>query len=170
MKNTKVNKEESKDSTEKELYFEINNPKIRVSKWAKLTEWVEVFFCGGKDHPEKDLWAICICDWFDDEWSIIKQKDLKFAKNGTLKDLKSNVIRFGKCSDHFYHKGCAEALMGTKEYVKWAVWFAIYGEYTGEMPSGKMEWEFFPKGNYPLDTYEYCGTWIINYIFLLLNY
>lgn len=51
--------------------------------------------------------------------------------------------------NHFYHKGCAEALLGTKKYVKCAVCSEIYGDYIGEMPAGQMTWQYYAPGLVP---------------------
>jgi len=41
----------------------------------------------------------------------------------------------------------------------------IYGEFIGDSPPGSMSWQFHPKGELPLETYEDIGTWEINYSF-----
>lgn len=41
----------------------------------------------------------------------------------------------------------------------------IYGDYIGEMPSGKMSWKLHPAGTVPCATYEAYDTWVIDYSF-----
>jgi deltex len=55
--------------------------------------------------------------------------------------------------------------MGTQDCLRCAVCAQIYGELTGNMPKGQMQWELLPQGFIPCEGFENVGTWVISYSF-----
>ena len=71
-----------------------------------------------------------------------------------------------ECSNHFYHKQClidyAESCKVSDKYViRCCVWGIQYGSTYGDMPKGKMAWEYEP--NMHCEGFEGEGTYVINY-------
>ena len=72
------------------------------------------------------------------------------------------VVRLGKCKEHFFHKECISAAVGGAECLKCPVCGVSYGELTGTMPSGTMTTVLDPSlqcQGYPQ------GSWVITYDF-----
>lgn len=43
-----------------------------------------------------------------------------------------DVVKFSECLDHFYHKECADQLLGKKEHIKCCVCNKVYGIEMGD--------------------------------------
>jgi len=127
------------------------------TRCARLTEWIEwtikeLYDIGktNKDNFEEETCPICLWELYDDLESK-SSSQIDKMNDEQLKDPKTiDCIKFNKCANHFYHKGWADALLGNKSYVKCAVWSTVYGDYIGDMPTGKMSWKYHSP--YKLET------------------
>ena len=166
--------EESKDWIPIEKYGKAKEWTVFDCEWAKLTQWVEITIAELKyifkqqkrdDVEEEEICSICRWELYDDLFKMtekeIKSYQLKQMHDKTL----INVVKFSNWMDHFYHKECAQMMLGDKSCVKWAIWGMIYGENIGDMPPGIMSWTYYQKGTYPWDGYQDYGTWIVSYSF-----
>lgn len=147
-----------------------------VSKWAKLTEWVEITIYElflilqeekkqNKEIDEEEICPICRCELYDDIMTLSKEELLEKQQEMLGDHDLITVIKFGKCAGHYYHKDCADMLLGDKDSFKCPVTSRIYGVLIGEMPSGRMSWCLIEPGQYSCAGYECSGTWQISYSF-----
>ncbi|CAG9315510.1 unnamed protein product [Blepharisma stoltei] len=123
---------------------------------SKVTNWVEYSYeevekIAEKQHKEgylsekeNERCTICLCDF-------------EPSDNG-------EIIKLGRCGEHFYHKGCIENCRGESDSVRCPVCGAIYGVMMGDMPPGTMT-VIRIENFMPLDGYDNCATFQINYEF-----
>ncbi|CAI2372144.1 unnamed protein product [Moneuplotes crassus] len=178
-----VSGEEQKDISQEaqDLGFEkslIGNSKPFTDhscRCSKLTDWVEITIYElyllleeqrhQKDIAEEEICPICRCEFYDNIHTLKKEEILEQQIQMVADPSQISVIKFDNCSDHYFHKGCAEMMLGDKSYLKCPICANIYGFMTGEMPSGRMTWQYFEEGQYPCSGYECSGTWHIHYSF-----
>eukprot|EP01122_Echinamoeba_exundans_P006298 TRINITY_DN173_c0_g1_i1.p1 TRINITY_DN173_c0_g1~~TRINITY_DN173_c0_g1_i1.p1 ORF type:complete len:599 (+),score=103.80 TRINITY_DN173_c0_g1_i1:103-1899(+) len=106
----------------------------------KLTNWKDV---ADKEIEEKDNCPVCLC---------------------SLKDEGAPVVRLGKCTGHFFHRGCVLLCYqhSKNQFVRCPICTTIYGILTGPQPKGTMT---HSKNSSSLPGYPKCGTITVNYSF-----
>lgn len=111
----------------------------------KLTAWKEV---ADKEIEEKDNCPVCLCSLKDTDAS----------------DPSTTVVRLGKCTGHFFHRGCVLLCYqhSKNQFVRCPICTTIYGIQTGPQPKGTMT---HSKNSSSLSGYPKCGTITINYSF-----
>lgn len=124
---------------------------------AQLTGWINISYReiysknldlkykGHIQEHEDERCSICLCDF--------ESRD------------EGDIIRLGKCEDHYYHIECIENCRGGGSYIKCPICGIIYGVITGDMPPGSMSYITYSPGQLPLSGYERIGTIEINYHF-----
>ncbi|CAI2371335.1 unnamed protein product [Moneuplotes crassus] len=147
-----------------------------TSRCAELTKWIEITVYElylileqeqkhHKQIDEEEICPICRCELYDDIMTM-KKEEICVQQAEMLKDpTEISVIKFGNCSDHYFHKDCAEMMMGEKNHLKCPICSNIYGVLMGEMPPGVMSWQYYDAGYNSCAGYECSGTWHISYSF-----
>lgn len=96
------------------------------------------------DH-EDERCSICLCEF-------------EARDNG-------QIVKLGKCEDHYFHNDCMENCRAGGSYVKCPICGIIYGVITGDMPPGTMSYKTYKPGEVQLSGHERIGTIEINYHF-----
>jgi len=151
-----------------------NIPAKYLTPCSKITQWIEV---GIKEITElcrydmkydnvKEIdfvCPICRCEYYENMFTLTDSEIEKMENQMKEGILAPNIVIFSKCSNHFYHKECAENMCRDSQSVKCAVCGYIYGMLYGDMPSGKMNFQKNPKLH--CAGYETFGTIEISYQF-----
>jgi len=157
---------------------------------AKVTEWIDITILElseilkeerkhHKDVEEEEICPICRCELYDNIFKLTKKQILKIQQTQIEDPSSIEVVKFKDCLNHFYHKDCTFGMISGEaepstpklpkkkaaQYIKCSVCSIIYGEFIGDSPPGSMSWEYFSKGNLPIETFEKEGTWVVNYSF-----
>ena len=119
-----------------------------------------------KLEEEDVMCPVCRCDLYDGLLGAEAEPLLSASHERMLKgEEEIDVVLFGECMPHFYHRECAEMMRGENEHVRCAVCSKVYGVLTGDMPRGTMRWQHHRKGQLPLEGLEEFGTFQISYSF-----
>ena len=147
-----------------------------TTDWGKLTKWIEITILEfyeilekekqlHKEIQEEEICPICRCELYDEIFTMSRDTLLKKQKVMVTDPGSIEVIKFSKCADHYYHKECANMLLGDKAHLRCSIWSFLYGVNIGDMPAGKMSWKCLHPGEAPCEGYEASGTWQIIYSF-----
>lgn len=167
--------EESKESQKGRMGAIIKQKNTdRSSKCGRITQWegvsplelytfIKAEEYAGQRKPGQDE-QCCICQdslYTDmDSYEKVLQKEIQVCEQ----QIEIDVMNFSECSEHFFHKDCAEMMAAQykHDFVECPVCMHVYGIKRGTQPNGTMSVNVDP--NTRCTGYS-CGTIIINYHF-----
>lgn len=123
----------------------------------RLTEWTAFSYedilkitqkersLGHLKPDESEKCTICLCEFEPED-------DLQ-------------IVKLGKCSDHFYHAECIERCRGETNFVRCPICGIIYGIMIGDMPNGTIQANRYSSREIQLEGYQGVGAIEIVYNF-----